>query len=174
MFFSLFRCFMLIIGGCSRRELQKAEQIHFQLIFTSPCWGMVHLRWMIFFLRPTTRGKRGYWWDPVVSFQPTWEWVVELISMALCIGWPAKKPQEKREDEVDEVPGYFRRWKFPPKNSHQVFPQKRWVFPKIMVPQNQWFIMRNPINMDDLGGPPLFLETPIWNHGLVETGSTRA
>ena len=31
-----------------------------------------------------------------------------------------------------------------------------WVFPKIAVPQKGWFIMENPIIMDDLGGTTIF------------------
>ena len=36
-----------------------------------------------------------------------------------------------------------------------------WMFPKIGVPQNGWFIMANLIKMDDLG-VPLFSETSIY------------
>ena len=36
-----------------------------------------------------------------------------------------------------------------------------WVFPKIKVPQNGWFVMEIPIKMDDVW-VPLFLETSIW------------
>ena len=45
-------------------------------------------------------------------------------------------------------------------------------FPSIVVPQNGWFMKKNPIKMDDLGEPP-FMETPVSMYRKYQTWSGR-
>ena len=56
---------------------------------------------------------------------------------------------------------YFRRFTFKDEFSIWWHCEKMWVFPKIVVPQNGWFIMETPIRMDDLGGTTIFGNTHV-------------
>ena len=44
-----------------------------------------------------------------------------------------------------------------------------WVFPKIGVPQNGWFMMENPVKVDDLGGGTIIFENTRISYSHPET-----
>ena len=68
--------------------------------------------------------------------------------------WQTITPWVKEWVKLLSYPRHF--WGF-------YIPKSKWMFPKIVVPQNGWFIMENPIKMDDLG-VPLFSEPPKYQN----------
>ena len=63
--------------------------------------------------------------------------------------------QKRRTTEAEAT-----NWKVLHKGLAYLGVTSSWVFPKIGVPQNGWFMMENPIKVDDLGGKPTILGNP--------------
>ena len=90
-------------------------------------------------------------------------------SLPLNIGHPNRKGSSSNH----HFPGIISLLNF--RGVFHIIPRGRlafidvWVLPKIVVPQNGWFIVENPMNKWMIWGEtPLFLETPIWYLHLYE------
>ena len=85
--------------------------------------------------------------EKIISIQPSSSTDQRLFGQDL---WCSRQEiqategrQEARHLELDT-------WRSPIAKTHHV-EETRWMFPKIVVSQNGWLIMENPIKMDDLG-----------------------
>ena len=119
---------------------------------TSPRRWDLHLHWS---------GKTGRW---------TFEWHVTLHRC--CRYHLHHRHQEGHLDDegLSSIWGSCLGWVARPQQKNTIPKMYHiWVFLKIMVPQNGWFIMEKPYEqMDDLGGKttPIFGLTPIYTSKL--------
>ena len=95
--------------------------------------------------------RRGVAWRGIVASPAT---AARLLDCPLCSAVTGKHGAERWRWSAKW------RWRDGFSGGCPVWMRAIWGFPSIGVPQNRWFLLENPIKMDDLE-VPLFQESPI-------------